>query len=151
MCGGRRSAVEKTGDGVMVAGQKVVNPKLLSSAQARNAPRTGGGFPAGKSLENIAQTRIQVSRLRDKALAELVPKAAKYEYPNQVHLGNGPNAIVPTEPRVPLHKCDRRVEQIGKKKRQEQNEESAPGKVDYRGRGHEERCGREDIPRTIVE
>jgi hypothetical protein len=147
---GRRTAVEKTGDGVMVAGQKIVNPKLLSGAQATNAPRAHG-FVAGKSFEDIPQTRIQVPRLRCKALAELVPKAAKYKRPNQVHLGNGPSAIVPAEPRVPLYKRDCGVEQIGKKKRQEQNEESAPGEVDNRCRSHEERRGSEYIPRAIVQ
>ena len=100
-----------------------------ASGQARYRPAPGGSFSAGESVEDCPQSGIQIFSLRGNVLAEFVPKAAKNKRPNHVHLGNRPNAIVPAEPRVPLYKRDRRVEQIGKKKRQEQHEESAPSEV----------------------
>ena len=52
---------------------------------------------------------------------------------------------------MPLYERDRGFEQVGKKKGQQQNEESATRPVEDNGRDGEERHGRDNVPGTIVE
>ncbi len=82
--------------------------------------------------------------------AQRVRQAANYKRPDEINLGYRPCTILSKESRMFLYPRDSGLKQVGKEKREQQDEEGAARHIDNNHREHEERHGGDYIPSTVV-
>src|SRR5262249_8529717 len=108
------------------------------------------GFRVRQSLQYLRKCSVETLGLAHQGRTDSVSDSAKQGKTGKIHLCNRQSAVLSAKTRMSLNKCHRRFEQVGKKKREYQNEESAARQIENSRRDQED-CHRGDyISRSVV-